>query len=427
MLNPAIEDLILNYDHYNTITKRFNRKPYAVYDEKYDVVLNYAKHKEWDRQKYNQTYEELYRHLRHGGVMFEYMVQGCKYISYMLHKHVIDVLSHYYDADSFKILRKYVEYFFKRESSKPNTLCLPHIVYVNDDMYKKLDNIYRLYNWYTDVVPWNNSWDEYKCKSFKIFLREYNDYIKNNQPTSTKLNEILTHFEGKVRKTIEGFGGKCSNYEYTLTPIVKYIKPEEVKPTHNPELEARSLQTLQQQVSEPQKIMMEEENHLKLPPTDHAPQEAKITRPHEGIYQAVKAEDTPVREEVAKTEFHSPDLHDDIIPRALARKETKEQSLYPQYELETEQGTMGKITGAITGVLREVEPGPILGVSGGMGALFLLFKYTPVGSFFGGRRGRFRQIPSSFRGFPQGDFANFQEYDGGSIGYSPMGISPFAE
>ncbi|KMZ96500.1 hypothetical protein PVNG_06623 [Plasmodium vivax North Korean] len=38
------------------------------------------------------------------------------------------------------------------------------------------------------------------------------------------------------------------------------------------------------------------------------------------------------------------------------------------------QGTMGKITGVITGVLGEVEPAPILGVSGGMCALFLLFK-----------------------------------------------------
>ncbi|VUZ99826.1 PIR protein, fragment [Plasmodium vivax] len=67
-----------------------------------------------------------------------------------------------------------------------------------------------------------------------------------------------------------------------------------------------------------------------------------------------------------------------------------------------------------------VDPIPVVGVSGGMGALFLLFRYTPVGSFFGGRRGRFRQIPRSFNGPFPGDFANFQEYDGGFIGYGPM-------
>ncbi|CAI7721795.1 hypothetical protein PVPAM_110069500 [Plasmodium vivax] len=83
--------------------------------------------------------------------------------------------------------------------------------------------------------------------------------------------------------------------------------------------------------------------------------------------------------------------------------------------------------GYITDVFRSVEPAPILGVSGGMGALFLLFKYTPVGSFFGGRRRRFRQIPSSFGGFTPGDFANFQEYGGGHVGYSPMDIPHLAE
>ncbi|VVA00300.1 PIR protein, partial [Plasmodium vivax] len=90
------------------------------------------------------------------------------------------------------------------------------------------------------------------------------------------------------------------------------------------------------------------------------------------------------------------------------------------------EDTSSSVMNTITRALKDVEPGPVLGVSGGMGVLFLLFNYTPVGSFFGGRRGRFRQIPSSFRGFPP-DFANFQEYGGGYVGYSPMDINPLAE
>ncbi|VVA00333.1 PIR protein, partial [Plasmodium vivax] len=88
-------------------------------------------------------------------------------------------------------------------------------------------------------------------------------------------------------------------------------------------------------------------------------------------------------------------------------------------------GVFGSLQNSISSFIREVEPAPVLGVSGGMGVLFLLFKYTPVGSFFGGRRGRFRQIPRSFNGPFPGDFANFQEYDGGFIGYGPM--NPLAE
>ncbi|SCA82186.1 hypothetical protein PVC01_000122000 [Plasmodium vivax] len=90
-------------------------------------------------------------------------------------------------------------------------------------------------------------------------------------------------------------------------------------------------------------------------------------------------------------------------------------------------GLMTKIQGAFSGFINEVQPGPVLGVSGGMGALFLLFKYTAVGSFFGGRRGRIRQIPRSFGGFAPGEFPNFQEYGVGHVRYSPMEINPIAE
>ncbi|KMZ86068.1 hypothetical protein PVBG_05467 [Plasmodium vivax Brazil I] len=87
---------------------------------------------------------------------------------------------------------------------------------------------------------------------------------------------------------------------------------------------------------------------------------------------------------------------------------------------------MHSLKGAFTDIVQNVDPAPVLGVSGGMGVLFILFKYTPFGSFFGGRRRRFRQISSSFGGFPP-DFANFQEYDGGFIGYGPMNVNPLAE
>ncbi|KNA01581.1 hypothetical protein PVNG_06181 [Plasmodium vivax North Korean] len=85
---------------------------------------------------------------------------------------------------------------------------------------------------------------------------------------------------------------------------------------------------------------------------------------------------------------------------------------------------LGKMRTALSTMVDSVDPGPVLGVSGGMGVLFLLFKYTPVGSFFGGRRGRFRQIPRIFGGFPPGDFGYFQEYGGGYVGYSQMDM-PF--
>ncbi|KMZ82464.1 hypothetical protein PVIIG_06198 [Plasmodium vivax India VII] len=114
--------------------------------------------------------------------------------------------------------------------------------------------------------------------------------------------------------------------------------------------------------------------------------------------------------------------------------DTLENSIYSENDVlgklerkTSDDGFLGKVQGAFSTMVEGVDPGPVLGVSGGMGALFLLFKYTPVGSFFGGRKGRFRQIPRSFNGPFQGEFPNFQDYDGGYIGYGPTSISSLAE
>ncbi|KNA01723.1 hypothetical protein PVNG_04749 [Plasmodium vivax North Korean] len=86
-------------------------------------------------------------------------------------------------------------------------------------------------------------------------------------------------------------------------------------------------------------------------------------------------------------------------------------------------GVLGTLQDTLSGIVQGVEPAPILGVSGGMGALFLLFKYTPVGTFFGGRRGRNNRIPS---GFP-GAYPGFPEYYDGNFGNIPFHISYQAE
>ncbi|CAI7723935.1 PIR protein [Plasmodium vivax] len=57
---------------------------------------------------------------------------------------------------------------------------------------------------------------------------------------------------------------------------------------------------------------------------------------------------------------------------------------------------MGTIKDAVSNVLEAVEPVPILGVSGGMGALYLLLKYTPIGSLFGRNRRNNQNIPNFF-------------------------------
>ncbi|SCA60712.1 VIR protein [Plasmodium vivax] len=430
MAKRATDEVFLNYDDYSVIKKVVGPHRDHVFDTKYDVILEDAKVETSKREMYGKSYKEIYRHLHSGGVMYNYMVQGCKYISYLIHEEVKNILELHYNEEIFKIFHKFVvDYFSYRGLSKDS--CLPHVVYVDQDMYEDLGRLYRLYNKYNEVLSSNKDWDERKCLFFKFFVNDYNDYMEKNKPTSLNLNKILTHLEGKVRNTINGLGRNCSSLNYKLTPIVPYFKPEDVKPINKPELETHSLKTLQQQVTNPQARTTEEETHLKSPPTHPVIQETKITHPIQGLNQAGKIEEDPIREEASDTGFHMRQLYDHRTPMTHPRNETVRQSQYgptlefperlglkddqsinAQNGLETEQGFATSVRNTITEVLGSVDPVPVVGVSGGMGALFLLFRYTPVGTFFRGRGYR-QRIPTRFDGVYPGFMTDFQGYGDG--------------
>ncbi|KMZ96049.1 hypothetical protein PVNG_05987 [Plasmodium vivax North Korean] len=86
----------------------------------------------------------------------------------------------------------------------------------------------------------------------------------------------------------------------------------------------------------------------------------------------------------------------------------------------------GKIGESVINVLGDVDPVPVVGVSGGMGALFLLFRYTPVGTFFRGR-GRRQGIPTRFDGVYPGFMTDFQGYGDGNFGHDRFIIAYGAE
>ncbi|VUZ93229.1 PIR protein [Plasmodium vivax] len=90
--------------------------------------------------------------------------------------------------------------------------------------------------------------------------------------------------------------------------------------------------------------------------------------------------------------------------------------------LKDNEGFFGNVKSTFSSIAEHVEPAPILGVSGGMGVLFLLFKYTPVGTMFRGRGNR-RRIPGSFgREYP-GFMPSFQGHEYGYFPYDQINIA----
>ncbi|KMZ88726.1 hypothetical protein PVBG_05672 [Plasmodium vivax Brazil I] len=330
-------------------------------------------------------------------------------------------------------------------------------------MYKKMDNLYKMYDRYDEhkteitFLSHPNS-----CSSFTSFLHNYNYFIIQHQPTTNDYKKILDHFENIIKYRVELYRTNtiCPKTQYYLEEIKlpKVEKPKEsvqvqqqpkhaenhVPPATSPPSEVE-LEAPRDELRTPRVELQAPRDELRTPRDELRTPRVELRTPLEGdqSYQetlATRAQHAEQQQEqgfhygaIPKREF--PIDSSTVYPTRNRPLESSETSPYseqyphlPVLPSPNEVGdTSSSVMSTITSALRDVEPGPVLGVSGGMGVLFLLFKYTPVGSFFGGRRGRFRQIPRSFGGFPPGEFPNFQDYEGGYIGYGPTSISSLAE
>ncbi|SCA60709.1 hypothetical protein PVC01_000090900 [Plasmodium vivax] len=438
MTKEAADKVYLNYDVYSMIKEKSDStKNYEYTDVNADKILNYANVDPSLRSKFGTAYKELFRHLHDSGLMYSFMDHTCKYASYLLHKEI--TTTHEYDLNTYDNFYYYVQKYYEYQKSG-NKLCLNNMFYIDSSMLDKINALYGLYDSYTNFLKNNMIWNASTCDSLKVLVLQYNYYMTMYESTSKYLDDILKHFNQKVNDTIEKHKTKCERYYYNLEPIKLFVKPK-----------------VEQPIPESPKSPPEVNNHadtsndnretqLKGPIEAHMTQEVRRLEAAGETKQGVGTEQTVEIEQSTETELvpsasnnykrlraHSPNepfrklkLMHTVEPSeqsALLREST----FIPQTKLKNDEGFFSNMQSTLSSIVHNVDPAPVLGVSGGMGVLFVLFKYTPVGSFFGGRRGRFRQIPRSFNGPFPGYFGNFQEYGGGYVGYSQMDINPLAE
>ncbi|KMZ96062.1 hypothetical protein PVNG_06592 [Plasmodium vivax North Korean] len=320
-----------------------------------------------------------------------------------------------------------------------------------DDVYIGMNFLYEFYDFFEKLSSPNDWVYKPACEKLSDKTFTYNQAIQYYYDKYPDLYENISHVKGLIEKLLEKKDSNCNKTVNFREPQQVLEEEKRIKQQKEEAERQRTLaeeaETKRQQEQEAERRRLEEiqqelEAQKRNPQihTDHGAQQEIF---HQGTpllspEQANSGETvylgTQERSNVLpdRRGLHYSGRLDDLKAPGLGLHEDQSETrvLKPENE---ETSTDGSYIGslglpsAIIEVFRSVEPAPILGVSGGMGALFLLFKYTPVGSFFGGRRGRFRQIPRSFNGPFPGEFPNFQDYDGGFIGYSPMGVSHLAE
>ncbi|SCA82114.1 VIR protein [Plasmodium vivax] len=402
----------------------------------------------------NKTFKKLHSVLSNDQAFYTGITKHyCGFINHWLNKEIQDINNHF-DETYLPIFQKFSDKLSIIKTKRSDQLCNNSIFNIDHETLNIMDILYGLYDEYDKIKSLKGESYYESCNKFLLLAKNHNNAIDNYYENNIKLYNKFEHIKKLIGDLKMQPNYPCIKDIYLNEPekVIKKRQEEEQQAIIKKRLEEEAQQAIQQERERERERERKREreregerDRLKsvlalngegsdtlrgFGTTENNALSSMLHAREDGLSEnSISLRGQPYLEE---NKFTHSQIH--LLDPLARRKEAMDQSDIKNYELESNHisqtdtsGAFGSLQNTISGFIKDVDPGPVLGVSGGMGALFLLFKYTPVGSFFGGRRGRFRQIPRSFNGPFQGGFPDFQDYDVGYIGYSPMNINPLAE
>ncbi|SCA60770.1 VIR protein [Plasmodium vivax] len=464
MTNSDSDAKYIVYKHYDDVKYQFDRSKDFVYDNnEFEKIINDVRAEAKRLKLSDDIFIRLHKTLLNYGVFYKtHLIDNyCIFVNLWLNDQVRK--KHDIEKDKiFNILDKFVVNFNKEKFSIVKNTCLGYVKYLNDDIYNRMEILISLYKTYNQIKTFSGTDNDYLCSLFSFMGRNYRDAIDNHKSDSNFI-KILEEFINSIKTD------KWSTND--ICPLSNYIK----FPEQNPPQSIKTSEELKQ----PKDLPHVPASH-DLPRLQNSPSSDSRLSSHDtpGSQGPSRTEDNAQRDQLLGSHFtarsrensdpvventsqysseqrgerglqinslYAASLEVPIPARQVQNMETDESwstegfgryktmdtsegsitVLDPNTHAIPQVGLMRIIQGAFSTISENVDPVPLMGVSGGMGALFLLFRYTPVGAFFRGGRGRVRRIPSGFHGPFLGEFPGYEEYDGRYIGYGPM--NPLAE
>ncbi|SCA81770.1 VIR protein [Plasmodium vivax] len=441
-VESEVDDMVLTYNEYIKLKEEFNpKKKISLGDVKLDDILVKAKITGTWKKNYYNAFDILLNHIHRDGLFYHgNNPEACKYINYILYEEVERKNVRSYDKELISHFHEFLDAYGKKRSNQKR--CISSIYNIQRETYNKINALYEVYDKYYTCSFYKGENVKLGCKVFKDFFDSYNNYMRDIVSKSPKFNDILENIEIYAKDAFSKYINGCKKDDYYIRSPHLFKPPPEQK--------------------------HENHNQAQMSPTPFKPADSILPTETLGRTQTLQTELTndipklkPIQENQETDEEHGANvIHstDDsyhgsshletIDPPIIADgKPTHMFSRFPEpFGHSYSSGTLysghdghvreqafskevelppSSVMSTITNALKDVDPVPVVGVSGGMGALFLLFRYTPFGNFFRGGRGRVHRIPRSFNGPFPGEFPNFHEYEGGYIGYGPM--NPLAE
>ncbi|CAI7719052.1 hypothetical protein, conserved [Plasmodium vivax] len=450
----------LSYKCYEDIKKQFgekiNKNNYSISENISKFAKNYEADIGTKLNGLSDVFTNLKKYLSNGHVFTSGKYNGlgtCNYISYLLCNQIRENIYGECDKDTFNLLKDFVDRYNK---SPQSSMCKNMLKPLNNDDFKRVKDLYQLYDKFIDLSPYYEYVPEHYCQNMLDLFRLHNTFLHENKSSSLEFNNILTQFKVLIDPITKTGKKHCTNELYSIgTPHLYEPHVEEIQPTTITSLRPESklsnggklynevrpkppelISSSMTSVGEEQRIYTE--NSQRSEKSD--PLEAAATSvPQKHVERGQSHEDPEHLEQHAyfgrQQSYVSPGTYgpgsnyeqvghietNEIFPPRGDSFVVTEPLVYGPGKENT--GFMTNVQSAISGFMKDVDPVPVVGVSGGMGALFLLFRYTPVGAFFRGGRRMNNRIPSRFSGQILGGFPGYEEFYDGGFANGPINIS----
>ncbi|KMZ77237.1 hypothetical protein PVIIG_06061 [Plasmodium vivax India VII] len=326
---------------------------------------------------------------------------ACNYINYKLNESLRTHYSHLHEID-YSIFKEFAKVYYNKKHNNyyGNTSCENYIKKLDNNIYNRMLVLYKMYNHYNELKRPNNylhyeSNDNF-CNNLNLLVRYSNEYIDQNTKyheyisSIKKLKDIIDkdkeseQYKKKCKlNVLDGMLSKLTNSRVQISKEENSALDSNVAPkTQQPDdlqhqrREAENEQALNQQNSK-------EDAVRELESTDKSAMELAPQEQEERELTSQEQEATAQESEIHVNRAQAG------IYTSMSRHVSNDQGVTGRLDgryisLETEaprggtEGVLVKVQSFITDTLGQVEPAPILGVSGGMGVLFLLFKVFNV-------------------------------------------------
>ncbi|KMZ88636.1 hypothetical protein PVBG_06125 [Plasmodium vivax Brazil I] len=303
----------------------------------------------------------------------------CSYINFWLNNKIRETHGHV-SSLMFYLFNEFAQKYSELKygyNSKHN--CKPYLSYLDPDIYIKTKLLYDLYHMYDEINSPPKNPENPACYTLNFILRLYKDAVKNYFEHDTNLFNKLKDLKILIKEL------KHESINDCRSKLSEFKTPDEDLEVQNQQLGMKAEMITQETLSQETSVQaldipktQFQQEVTELPPIPEEPIRVETHRKNDNPIEPPNHDTmhSHITETHAKTES-SPGFephHVQFVSLRTPLYPEKKEYLQRQ-ELSNEPATdSSTILGSITGVLKDVEPAPILGVSGGMGALFLLFK-----------------------------------------------------